>query len=190
MKNLSLAVSFLWIGLCASGQTGTNRSIPAVDKSALDISYYPANYPILRIQDKANEPLAARIIYSRPQKGGREVFGNLVEYGKVWRLGANEATEIEFYRDVSLGKTRIKKGRYTLYAIPKTESWTVILNRDTDTWGSFKYDEKKDVARLDIKPERITEAVETFSMYFEKSTAGMTLFVVWDNVKVGIPFTF
>jgi hypothetical protein len=190
MKNLSFIISFLVLALGSTAQTGQNKSIPAVDKSVLDISYYPVNYPILRIQDKASEPLAARVIYSRPQKSGREVFGNLVEYGKVWRLGANEATEIEFYRDVTMGKTRIKKGRYTLYAIPKTDNWTVIVNRDTDTWGSFKYDEKKDVARLDIKPERITEALETFSMYFEKSAAGMALVVVWDNVKGNIPFIF
>jgi len=190
MRNLLLAFSFLCLALFSSAQTGQNKSIPAVDKSALDISYYPVNYPILRIQDKAGEPLAARVVYSRPQKSGREVFGNLVEYGKVWRLGANEATEIEFFRDVTLGKTRIKKGRYTLYAIPKTDSWTIIVNRDTDTWGSFKYDEKKDVARLDVKPERSSETIETFSMYFEKSTGGMSLIVAWDNLKAAIPFIF
>jgi hypothetical protein len=53
----------------------------------MDVSYYPNNYPILKIQNKATEPLAARILYSRPQKQGRKIFGELVEYGKVWRLG-------------------------------------------------------------------------------------------------------
>jgi hypothetical protein len=190
MKNLSLVFSFLLLTLLTMAQGGTNKSIPPVDKSVLDISYYPANFPILKIQDKALEPLASRVVYSRPQKNGRDVFGNLVEYGQVWRMGANEATEIEFYRDVTLGKTRIKKGRYTIFAIPRTDSWTVIINRDTDTWGAFKYDEKKDVARLEIKPERVAEVVETFSMYFEKRTSGFSLIIQWDNVKASVPFAF
>src|SRR5678815_3407801 len=73
---------------------------PALDKSPMDMSYFPANYPVLKIQNKAVEPLMARVVYSRPQKNGRVVFGELVEYNKVWRLGANEATEIELYKDV------------------------------------------------------------------------------------------
>jgi hypothetical protein len=118
------------------------------------------------------------------------VFGNLVEYNQIWRLGANEATEIEFYRDVTLGTTKIKKGRYTLYALPKTESWTLIVNRDTDTWGSFKYNQNKDVARFDIKPEKITDSIENFCIYFEKRTGGMSMIVQWDNVRAAVPFGF
>jgi hypothetical protein len=190
MKNLLLGITFVFLSLASLAQNGSNRSIPPVDKSALDVSYYPPNYPILKIQDKVTEPLVARVIYSRPQKNGREVFGTLVEYGQTWRMGANEATEIEFFRDMTLGKTKIKKGRYTLYAVPKTDVWTVIINRDTDTWGSFKYDSKKDVARMDVKPERVAEVCETYSMYFEKRTGGINLIVQWDNVRAAIPFGF
>ncbi len=99
------------------------------------MSYYPVGYPVLKIQDKATEPLVARVIYGRPQRNGRTIFGDLVEYGKVWRLGANEATEIEFFQDVRINGARVKKGRYTLYCIPYEEKWTMIINRDTDTWG-------------------------------------------------------
>ena len=190
MKNLSLLFFSLILTLCAVAQNGASKQIPAVDKSPLDVSYYPANYPILKIQDRTLEPLIARVIYSRPQKNGREVFGNLVEYNQIWRLGANEATEIEFYRDVTLGTTKIKKGRYTLYALPKTESWTLIVNRDTDTWGSFKYDQAKDVARFDIKPEKITDSIENFCIYFEKRTGGMLMIVQWDNLRAAVPFGF
>src|SRR5262245_1300578 len=91
---------------------------PALDKSPMDMSYFPANFPILKIQNKASEPLLARVLYSRPQKNGRSVFGDLIEYGKVWRLGANECTEIELYKDVKIDNNRLKKGRYSLYAIP------------------------------------------------------------------------
>src|SRR6187431_2397401 len=111
--------------------------LPEVDKSPMDMSYYPANYPVLKIQNKATEPLVARVLYSRPQKQGRKVFGELVEYGKVWRLGANEATEIEFYKDVKIDGKNITKGRYTLYALVNETTWTMILNKDTDTWGAF-----------------------------------------------------
>ncbi|MFN7688427.1 MAG: DUF2911 domain-containing protein, partial [Sphingobacteriales bacterium] len=77
MKNLSLLFFSLILTLCAVAQNGASKQIPAVDKSPLDVSYYPANYPILKIQDRTLEPLIARVIYSRPQKNGREVFGNL-----------------------------------------------------------------------------------------------------------------
>ena len=130
---------------------------PPLDKSPMDMSYYPANFPILKIQNKATEPLLARVLYSRPQKNGRNVFGDLIEYGKVWRLGANEATEIELYKDVKIDNTRLKKGRYSLYAIPFEDKWTLIFNRETDIWGAFQYDDKKDVLRTEIKLEKQQE---------------------------------
>ncbi|HSF45394.1 MAG TPA: DUF2911 domain-containing protein, partial [Chitinophagaceae bacterium] len=96
MKGLSLF--FLLIICTLSAAFGQNKNIPPIDKSGMDMSYYPVNYPILKIQDKAKDPLFVRVIYSRPQKNGREVFGGLVEYGQIWRVGANEATEVEFFR--------------------------------------------------------------------------------------------
>jgi hypothetical protein len=98
-----------------SGLLAQVGGLPAMDKSALDISYHPSNYPILKIQDKTKEPLIARVIYSRPLKAGRSILGDLVEYGVVWRLGANEATELELFRDAKIGSTPVKKRQiYTL----------------------------------------------------------------------------
>ena len=153
------------------------------------MSYYPNNYPILKIQNKATEPLIARILYSRPQKQGRKIFGELVEYGKVWRLGANEATEIEFYKDVKIGGKKVPKGRYTLYAIVSENVWTMILNKDTDTWGAFKYDSKKDMLRTDVAVQKTDEVVESMSMFFEKSTTGISLIIAWEQVKATLPIT-
>ena len=161
--------------------------LPEVDKSPLDVSYFPANYPILKIQNKATDPLVARIIYSRPQKQGRKVFGELVEYGRVWRLGANEATEIEFYQDVKIGGKKINKGRYTLYALVNENTWTMILNKDTDTWGAFKYDSKKDVVRTDVPAQKTDDTVESMSIWFEKTTSGILLVVAWEQIKVSLP---
>ena len=181
---------FFLLFLTFSESWAQNKNIPPVDKSPMDMSYYPSNYPILKIQDKMPEPLAIRLVYSRPQKNGREVFGGLVEYGQIWRLGANEAVEIEFFRDVKIGSNKVKKGRYTMYALPREDKWTMILNRDTDTWGAFKYDVKKDVLRVDVKPEKQADVTESYSMYFEKSGSGVNLLIVWDNIKATLPIGF
>lgn len=151
--------------------------------------YYPNNYPVLKIQDKATEPAVARVIYSRPQKNGRLIFGDLVEYGKVWRLGANEATEIEFFRSVKIGDKKVEKGRYTLYAIPTEDNWTIILNKDNDTWGAFKYDEQKDVLRTSVPVQKLNEGVEALAMTFEKSDSGCNLIIAWDNIKASLPIS-
>jgi hypothetical protein len=172
-----------------AGSAGAQGKLPPVDKSPMDMSYYPANYPLLKIQDKIKDPLVARVIFSRPQKNGRAIFGDLIEYGKVWRLGANEASEIEFYQNVKIDKVYIKKGRYTLYAIPDVAKWTVILNKETDTWGSFKYDEKKDVLRMELPVQKQTAIAETFGMTFEKTKEGCVLLMAWDDVEVSLPIT-
>lgn len=151
--------------------------------------YYPVNYPVLRIQpNKTVEPLVARVIYSRPQKMGRKVFGELVEDGKIWRLGANEATEIEFFRDVKIGGKKIKKGRYTMYAIENKDVWTIIINTETDIWGAFKYDATKDVVRYNCKVTRTPETIEVFSMAFEKENdKSFQLLIAWEDAQVALP---
>jgi hypothetical protein len=182
----------LFLCLCISAVLAAQPGarLPEVDKSPMDVSYYPNNYPILKIQNKANEPVVARVLYSRPQRQGRKVFGELVEYGKLWRLGANEATEIDFFKDVKIGGKKIAKGRYTLYAIVNETSWTMILNKDTDTWGSFKYDVKKDVVRTDVAAQKTEEVAETLSMWFEKTSTGASLFIAWEQVKISLPIIF
>src|SRR5215467_13348427 len=94
-----------------------------MDKSPLDLSYYPVEYPKLKMSKTATEPLLARILYSRPQKDGRVIFGNVLKYGLPWRLGANEATEIEFFKDVSINNQKIPRGRFILYCIPYENKW-------------------------------------------------------------------
>ncbi|RYY71014.1 MAG: DUF2911 domain-containing protein [Chitinophagaceae bacterium] len=183
MKYSFLFLALLMIGLKSSAQL----KFPETDKSPLDVSYFPTNYPLLKIQGKATEPLIARAYYSRPQKNNRVVFGELIEYNKVWRLGANEATEIEFFQNVKFGDTRVKKGRYTLYCIPTAEKWTLILNKDTDSWGAFIYDSKKDLARVDVPVEKQSATTESFSLLFEKINGGFSLNIGWDTVKVSLP---
>jgi hypothetical protein len=187
MHKLIFSVCLLAFNFFSFAQN--NSKLPEVDKSPMDISYYPNNYPILKIQNKITEPLAARVVYSRPLKQGRKIFGELVEYGKLWRLGANEATEIEFYTDVKINGKKIVKGRYTLYAIVNENTWTIIVNKDTDIWGAFKYDSKKDIGRVDVPVEKNEEVVEALAMVFEKSTNGISLVIAWEQVRVSLPIT-
>jgi len=184
-KNSFLFLWALLISFAAIAQSG----LPEVDKSPMDMCYYPVQYPNLKTQDKKTEPLTARVIYSRPKKEGRQIFGGLVEYGKLWRLGANEATEIEFYRPVIIGGKKIVKGRYTLYAIVNEKSWTFIVNKETDVWGSFKYSQAKDVARIDVPVQPLTESIESLVMNFEKENQTIKLVVAWENVQVALPIS-
>jgi hypothetical protein len=186
MKQITLLSLLIISVLMVKAQS---NDLPPVDKSPMDMCYYPNNYPVLKIQDKVTEPVVARVIYSRPQKNGRLIFGDLVEYGKVWRLGANEATEIEFFRSVKIGDKKVEKGRYTLYAIPAEDTWTIILNKDNDTWGAFKYDEQKDVLRTSVPVQKLNEGVEALAMTFEKSDSGCNLIIAWDNIKASLPIS-
>src|SRR5438093_10216617 len=130
MKKYLFLLCTLSLFYMAFAQSETIKT-PPLDKSPMDMAYYPDNYPVLKIQDKATEPVVARVIYSRPQKNNRVIFGELVEYNKVWRLGANEATEIEFFKDVKIGGKKIPKGKYTLYALVNPDQWAIIVNKET-----------------------------------------------------------
>lgn len=185
---LKITLSLLFLALSLSSKLQSR--FPAADKSAMDLSYYPPNYPILKIQNKATEPLVARVVYSRPQKNARTIFGELVEYGKIWRLGANEATEIEFFRDVKINGTKVKKGRYTLYAYPYPAKWTLILNKENDIWGAFQYDVKKDVLRMEVLTEKNPDPVDAFSIVFEGIPGGAQLVIAWDDILTRLPFSW
>ena len=189
MKKLFSALALVIVVGCASAQAQASLKFkfPVLDKSPMDMAYYPVNYPVLKIQDKVSEPLLARVIYSRPQKNNRTVFGDLIEYNTIWRLGANEATEIEFFKDVKIGGKKLLKGRYTMYAIPTPSQWTIIFNKDTDIWGAFKYDETKDVLRTVVPVQNTTEVEEAFTMGFTKSASGADLIIAWDTTSVTLP---
>ncbi|MEO6069180.1 MAG: DUF2911 domain-containing protein [Chitinophagaceae bacterium] len=183
----ALMLSFSMAAVAQTSVAPTMSKLPALDQSPMDMAYFPVDYPLQKIKDKPMEPLVARVVYSRPQKGGRSIFGELVEYNKVWRLGANEATELEFFKDVKIGGKKVPKGRYTLYALPDSTQWTLIINKDTDIWGAFKYDEKKDIVRITLPVQKMKEVVDPFTMAFEKTTSGANLIAAWDDERVVLP---
>lgn len=164
------------------------NSLSPIDKSPLDISYFPSNYPQLKMSGQEKNPPVARVIYSRPFKDGRKIFGALQKYGEVWRMGANEATEIEFFREVTIHGKKIPAGRYVLYCIPYEDKWTIVLNNDLFTWG-LKIDATKDLLRTDVTVEKLAVPLEALTMVFENAKDGANLVIAWDNVKASLPIS-
>ena len=161
----------------------------ATDVSPVDIAYFPPDFPVLKMSEAGTSLPVARVIYSRPHKQGRTIFGNLIKWGEPWRLGANEATELELFRTVTIQGKRVEKGRYILYAVPGEKEWTIILNSNIFSWG-LKQDPKKDVQRFKATVAQTPQPIEYFTIVFQKTDGGADLLMSWDNVVARLPFTF
>lgn len=157
-----------------------------LDASPLDVSYSPAGYPGMMIQKKVTGGPNARVIYSRPQLKGRTMLGGTEKWGTIWRLGANESTELELFKDATIGGKKVSKGRYTMYALIDSLNWKVIINKATDSWGAYTYDSTKDVVRIPANVEAISPA-ENLTIYFDNSS---NLVMMWDKAKVSLPVVF
>jgi len=122
------------------------------------------------------------IDYSQPSKRGREVFGSLEAYGKVWRTGANESSWIEVSNDVKVEGESLAAGKYGLFTIPGEDEWTIIFNKKWDGWGAYEYKQKDDVLRVKVKPSTTSEVVEMLTFNIEEDG---TVSLAWDNTQVG-----
>jgi hypothetical protein len=165
--------------------TATNP-YASVDLSPMDMAWLPVDYPKLSV--KRPQPVA-RVIYSRPHKQGRRIFGNLVKYGERWRLGANEATEIETFIPVTIQDKKVPKGRYVMYCIPEKDRWTIVLNSNLNSWG-LNLDPSKDLYRFSIPAQTKNQSVEYFSMVFQTTPTGADLIMAWDNVEARLPIQY
>lgn len=129
-----------------------------------------------------------KITYSQPHKRGRKVFGHLVPYNEVWRTGANEATEITLTRDAFVGGILIPADTYSIFSIPGPDKWTIIINQEKGLWGSYNYNQKLDVARIDLPVyEAGNIAYEAFTIQFEQRNNLADLLLLWDKTKIVIP---
>ncbi len=156
------------------------QQFSGLDKSPMDAASFPSSY-------KDSNKLI-KIIYSRPQLKGRDLSA-LAPNGKVWRTGANEAADITLYKDMKLGDKMVKAGTYSLFTIPGETEWTIILNKDINIWGAFTYNEANDVARVIVPVTKEEDALEAFSIAFEKSDTGANMYLGWGHVRVVVPFT-
>jgi hypothetical protein len=179
-KNHYLLIATLL--LCCLTNLVNAQKLPPLDAS-------PADIAIFRPQGSKTTPLI-KVIYGRPQMKGRTMIGETEPLGKVWRTGANESTEIKFYKDVNFGDKQVKAGTYTLYSIPGANEFTVILNSKLDTWGAFEYDESKDVARIQAPVSKTENAVEAFTIAFEGKEGTGNMVLAWEKWMVKVPLKY
>ncbi|MCX2573759.1 DUF2911 domain-containing protein [Pedobacter sandarakinus] len=187
-KIFILVFALFCFGAKAQEPAKADLKFPAADFSPADILYYPINVP----KAKAGEVIkpVIKVVYSRPQKKGREIFGVLEQYGNVWRFGANENTEIRFFQKVSIGGKKIKAGTYSIFAIPNKDKWTLIINQQIDKWGAFTYDQSKDVVRVEVPVKTLAKPIEYFSLTFTPASNGANLVAGWDKTQVELPIVF
>lgn len=134
-----------------------------------------------------NGSVLVEVGYCRPYMRGREIFGDLVPYGKWWRTGANEATQIELSRDLKFSSGILKAGLYSLVTIPDREEWTIVFNNRLPEWGTDYYP-KEDEMRVKAPVELLPEQVEQFTIDFSEEDGHPTLIFAWDHTKVTVPF--
>ena len=175
MKKIIILCSFTF-GLFMQAQ-----SFRGLDKSPLDMVNFPASS---QVQDKV-----VRILYSRPQLQSRDLK-TLIPNGKLWRTGANESTEITFFKDVIIDSKKVPSGRYTLYTIPDKAIWTIIINKKVNTWGAYAYDSSQDLLRVKVPVEYSNENLEAFSITIKGKDSGAFLHLGWDNLRVNLPMSF
>jgi len=126
-----------------------------------------------------------KVTYGRPYKKGREIFGVLEKYGRVWRTGADEATEITFRKDGNFGGQPVKEGSYSLYTIPNPMEWTVILNKQTGQSGKT-YDKNQDLLRIQVPSKKLDQPIEQLTIRFE----GKNMIIEWDKTQVAVEVEF
>jgi DUF2911 family protein len=127
--------------------------------------------------------------YSSPRAKGRKVFGGLVPYGEVWRLGANEATTFVISAEVTVGGKKVPAGSYTLFAVPNADKWTLVISKKTGEWGVPYPGADSDLARVDMKASKLPSPAENFTIAFDKTGAGCTMRVEWENTRATIDIT-
>ncbi len=169
--------------MIAVSEAGFAQKMAGLDQS-------PADIALLRTNGKKGDPVI-KVIYGRPQKKGRTMLGGTEPYGKVWRTGANESTEIKFYKDVTFGDKKVTAGTYTLYSIPDKSEWTIILNSKLDTWGAYEYEEGKDVIRIKVPAGKTDGEIEAFTIDFDGANGGSaTMRLAWENTLVQVPVKY
>jgi hypothetical protein len=129
------------------------------------------------------------VAYSRPSKRGRVIFGSdVVPWNRVWRTGANAATQFTTSNDLAFGSTVLPAGKYTLWTLPTPTGAKLIINGQTGQWGT-DYDMKRDVVRLDLESKSLPQPVEQFTIAVVPQGTGGMLRFSWDTTEYSIPFT-
>nr|WP_315239790.1 DUF2911 domain-containing protein [uncultured Flavobacterium sp.] len=172
MKKLLIALAIILAPLVAEAQIKTPQASPK--------GYIKQTVGLTDVE----------VTYSRPGARGRAVFGNLVPFGKLWRTGANENTIINFGDDVVIDGKTLKKGKYSIYTIPRIESWEVIFYLSTDNWGlPENWNETYVVLKTTVKEDALPTPVETFTIGINTldQNSGY-LEMAWENSHIALKF--
>ena len=158
-----------------------------------------AGVTLLAQQDKASRPSppakaecklangkTVTVDYSSPRAKGRKIFGGLVPYGQVWRAGANEATTFVTTGDINVGGKTVPAGKYTMFAIPGEDKWTLVVSKKTGEWGTAYPGPENDLARIDMKVSKTSAPVENFTIAFDQTGNGCTMRMEWENTRASV----
>jgi len=138
--------------------------------------------------------LTVSIPYSRPSVRGRVIFGTedqkaLQPYGKYWRLGANESTEITVNRDVNFNDQPIKAGTYRMYAIPGPDTFEIVLNSELGKWGAFEPDHGLDILHTKVPVQKLSAPVEQYTIQLKPADKGIDVVFEWADTQFTVPIT-
>ena len=168
-KTLALAVSLLCLVVAAAAQQDKSKRPSPPAKAEVSL-----------------KGKSITIDYSRPFAKGRKIVGGIVPFNQVWRTGANEATTFTTPIDLTIGDAKVPAGTYTLYSLPSESGWKLIINKQTGQWGT-EYDQKQDLARVDMKVSKTAQPVEQFTISFEKKgDDAATLVLQWENTSASV----
>lgn len=136
-----------------------------------------------------------RVVYNRPSKRGRKIFGELVPYGHVWRTGANEATLFETNSTLTIEGKKLAPGQYSVWTIPDSVTWTIMFNSEHGQWGiNHKSEANRDSTRdvLSVPVHAVTQdrTFEKFTIAFEKVGEEAEMVLMWDNTVVAVPLSY
>ena len=138
-----------------------------------------------------HQGLDISVTYCQPSKRGRLIFGEgkdaLLPYGKYWRLGANDATEIIFNKNITFAGKAVAAGTYRMYAIPGASSWQVVLNSQLDQSGATDPDHALDVVTVDVPAGTAPSETELFRIDFAPDDEGINMTFIWDKTQVTVP---
>lgn len=140
------------------------------------------------------EGLDMKVVYCQPFKKGRLIFGEakdgaLQPYGKYWRLGANEATEITFNKDVNFAGKAVPAGTYVMYAVPGADSFEISLNSEVGRWGAMEPNYSLDVVKVNVPVATAPAESEQFTINFGSNADGAAMDLMWDKTIVTVPIT-
>ena len=144
-------------------------------------------FPSLSPKGKISQVVGNTLVeieYERPSARNRAIFGHLVPWNMVWRTGAGYCTKISFDQPVHIGGQTVEAGKYSIFTIPNTDEWVIILNTDTTLYGSYNYDTQHDIARFIARPQKSHRYYETLTFDIDLRPNNATIYISWENTQV------